>query len=272
MNLNLSEIIKKQHQLSVHPLFQGNSLKSIDDLHIFMEHHCYAVWDFMSLIKALQHHVCPSTECWVPTYWTRAGVARFVNEIVLHEESDIDIDGTGTITHHDLYVQAMLEVGASGRHFEAFIENVRNNGFDGGLEFSSVPAASVSFMNTTFEFIDSQEPHIIAGAFCFGRETLIPGMFKSLLSQLEITEHHAPKFYYYINRHIEVDGNNHGPMSKRIVEILCNNDPIKIHEAEQAALRALDARIRLWDEVYKIITDKDSKEKYSNIFLYQGNF
>ena len=102
MKLNISRIEERQAVLSAHPLFTGNSLKSLADLHIFMEHHVYAVWDFMSLIKSLQHHVCPSTECWVPTKWARAGVARLINEIVLGEESDVDMSGNGTITHHDL--------------------------------------------------------------------------------------------------------------------------------------------------------------------------
>lgn len=270
MKLNLSKITDKQQQLNAHPLFAGNSLKSLSDLHIFMEHHSYAVWDFMSLIKALQHHVCPSTECWVPTKWTRAGLARIINGIVLGEESDVDISGHGSITHHDLYVQSMLEIGANGRNFEAFIERVRANGFFDSLENSAVPPASASFMRTTFGFIETKEPHIIAGAFAFGRETLIPGMFSSLLRQLNITKHDAPKFHYYLDRHIQLDGDEHGPQAVYMVETLCEHDPVKIHEAEQAALDALDARIRLWDAVYRIINDPDEAELYSSMFTTVG--
>jgi len=85
MKLNLDRIHERQARLSSHPLFTGDCLKTLDELHVFMEHHVYAVWDFMSLIKSLQHHVCPSTECWVPTPWTRAGIARIIKEIVLGE-------------------------------------------------------------------------------------------------------------------------------------------------------------------------------------------
>ena len=270
MKLNLDRIHERQARLSSHPLFSGDCLKTLDDLHIFMEHHVYAVWDFMSLIKALQHHVCPSTECWVPTRWTRAGLARIINEIVLGEESDIDMGGKGSITHHDLYAQAMLEVGANGRKFESFIERVRNLGFNDAMENAAVPPASASFMKTTFSFIHTREPHVIAGAFAFGRETLIPGMFQSLLNQMQITAHDAPKFHYYLKRHIDLDGDEHGPAAIYMVETLCEHDPVKIHEAEQAALMSLDARIRLWDRVHDIITDPDEMVLYSELFLQAG--
>jgi len=270
MKLNLEKIDERTKTLTSHPLFVGNSLKTLDDLHIFMEHHVYAVWDFMSLIKSLQHHVCPSTECWVPTKWTRAGLARIINEIVLGEESDIDIGGQSSITHHDLYAQAMLEVGSNGRPFEEFIERVRNLGFNDAMENAHVPPASASFMKTTFGFIDTRKPHVIAGAFAFGREKLIPTMFDSLLKQMKFTEHDAPKFHYYLQRHIELDGDEHGPAAIYMVETLCDHDPVKIHEAEQAALDALDARVRLWDTVYKIINDPDEKFLYSELFLAEG--
>jgi hypothetical protein len=270
MKLNISRIEERQAVLSAHPLFTGNSLKSLADLHIFMEHHVYAVWDFMSLIKSLQHHVCPSTECWVPTKWARAGVARLINEIVLGEESDVDMSGNGTITHHDLYAQAMLEIGANGRNFEAFIERVRNYGFDEAMGNAQVPPASASFMRTTFSFIHTKKPHVIAGAFAFGRETLIPDMFTSLLNQMKVTEHDAPKFHYYLQRHIDIDGGEHGPSALHMVETLCEHDPVKIHEAEQAALSAIDARIRLWDKVYAIINDPDETALYSELFATAG--
>jgi len=270
MKLNLDRIHERQARLSSHPLFTGDSLKTLDELHVFMEHHVYAVWDFMSLIKSLQHHVCPSTECWVPTPWTRAGLARIINEIVLGEESDIDMGGHGSITHHDLYAQAMLEIGANGRNFESFIELVRSSGFDDAMENSHVPPASASFMRTTFSIIDSREPWKIAGAFAFGRETLIPGMFQSILDQMQITAHDAPKFHYYLKRHIDLDGDEHGPAAIYMVETLCEHDPVKIHEAEQAALMSLDARIRLWDRVHDIITDPDEMVLYSELFLQAG--
>ena len=260
MKLNLTKIQQRQAILYNHPLFVEKQIRDIDSLHIFMEHHVYAVWDFMCLLKSLQHHICPSTNIWVPNKWIRSGIARLINEIVLSEETDIDIEGKDSISHHDLYCQAMLEVGADGKDFEDFIESVRYEGFRNSVQEISIPYASKRFMEETFSFIETGEPHIIAAAFCFGRETLIPGMFNSIAESLNISKTDAPKFYYYLDRHIHLDGDEHGPASVRLIETLCENDPVHIHEAEQAALRAIDARIRLWDDVLNII--KNEKDEW----------
>lgn len=259
MKLPLGKIQRMQAQLEQHPLLNQNIIKDLDGIHIFMEHHVFAVWDFMSLIKSLQHHICPSTTCWVPKQKIRSGSARLINEIVLAEETDLDIDGVSSISHHDLYCQAMLEVGADANVIEEWVKAVEENGFHWGAEYCEVPKASLAFMRKTFNFINSGEPHIIAAAFCFGRETIIPKMFTRLAEQLNITKADCPKFHYYLERHIQVDGEEHGPASIALVEDLCDHDPVHIHEAEQAALEALEARIKLWDEVQRIIeTDKMS--------------
>jgi hypothetical protein len=263
MKLPLTKIKKLQEELNQHPLLVGNAIKDIDSLHIFMEHHVFAVWDFMSLIKSLQHHVCPSTKCWLPTRKIRGGSARLINEIVLGEESDIDLDGVSSISHHDLYCQAMLEVGADANIIEEWVEAVEEMGIYDAFEEVSVPAASLEFMKRTFEFIGSDEPHIIAGAFCFGRETIIPDMFTRIASQLNISTIDCPKFHYYLQRHIQIDGEEHGPASIALVEDLCDHDPVHIHEAEQAAVEALKARIKLWDSILDIIENKSDQYRHS---------
>lgn len=263
MKLPQTKILARKQKLYNHPLFTENIIKSLDELHIFMEHHVFAVWDFMSLIKTLQHHVCPSTTCWVPTRNIRSGAARLVNEIILAEESDIDVDGKSPISHHDLYCQAMLEVGADANQLEEFVENVRHLGFWDALESSAVPAAASYFMKKTFQFIESGEPHIVAAAFCFGRETIIPDMFTQLTKSLSLTKLDCPKFHHYLERHIQVDGEEHGPAAVELVESLCEHDPVHIHEAEQAALEAIDARIKLWDDVLAVIQNEGSAWRHN---------
>lgn len=253
MKLPLGKIKAKQAQLYAHPLLQGEVINSLDALHVFMEHHVFAVWDFMSLLKSLQHYICPSTTCWVPNRWIRSGAARLINEIVVAEETDIDMDGESSISHHDLYCQAMLEVGADPMALEDFVNCVTTDGVQYALENMSVPAPSLRFMTRTFEFIDSGEPHIIAAAFCFGRESIIPNMFQRVANQLSISKLDAPKFHYYLERHIELDGDKHGPAALHLVEALCEHDPVHIHEAEHAALEAIEARLRLWTEVEQLI-------------------
>lgn len=262
MKLPLSKIHALQQQLENHPLLNDNIINDLTSIQIFMEHHVFAVWDFMSLIKSLQHYVCPSTTCWVPRQKIRSGTARLINEIILSEETDIDINGIGSISHHDLYCQAMLEVGADANAIEKWVDSVTLHGFNFSLENCHVPTASAQFMQKTFDFIDSGEPHIIAGAFCFGRETVIPKMFIKLAEQLNITKMDCPKFHYYLERHIHIDGEEHGPASLAMVEDLCDHDPVHIHEAEQAAIRAILARIKLWDDVTEII--KTQKHLYEH--------
>lgn len=257
MKLPLGKIRALQAELNAHPLLNNNIIKDLDGIHIFMENHVFAVWDFMSLIKGLQHHVCPSTTCWVPRQKIRSGTARLINEIVLAEETDIDMDGESTISHHDLYCQAMLEMGADANLIEEWTDAVIATGFDFALENCVLPPAASEFMQTTFSFIDSGEPHIIAAAFCFGREDIIPSMFTKVVEQLAITKQDCPKFFYYLERHIQLDGEDHGPKAVAMVEDLCDHDPVHIHEAEQAALAAIRARIMFWDAVQKAIENKE---------------
>ena len=256
MRLSLTRINNLYKQLEEHPLLNDSVITDITGIQIFMENHVFAVWDFMSLIKSLQHYICPSTTCWVPTQTIRSGSARLINEIILGEETDIDIDGVSSISHHDLYCQAMLEIGANARGIESWVNNVSTQGFYGALDHCGVPTPAYKFMKTTFDFIDTEEPHVIAGAFCFGRETIIPKMFTRLAEQLNLTKQECPKFHYYLERHIQLDGEQHGPASIEMVEDLCNHDPVKIHEAEQAALRAIRARITFWDDVADIISNR----------------
>jgi hypothetical protein len=253
MKLPLGKIRALQAELNAHPLLNNNIIKDLNGLHIFMEHHVFAVWDFMSLIKGLQHYICPSTTCWIPRQKIRSGSARLVNQIVLAEETDIDMDGTSTISHHDLYCQAMLEVGADANLIEEWTEAVEHMGFHGALENCVVPPAASEFMQSTFKFIDTAESHVIAAAFCFGREDIIPQMFTNLTSQISITQQDCPKFFYYLQRHIDLDGDDHGPKAVALVEDLCDHDPVHIHEAEQAALAAIKARIKFWDNVQHIL-------------------
>ena len=82
---------------------------SLDRLRQFMQIHVFAVWDFMSLVKRLQNEVTCRRLPWLPPI--RAQVARFANEVVLGEESDVGPDGKAA-SHFELYLAAMDEVGA----------------------------------------------------------------------------------------------------------------------------------------------------------------
>lgn len=249
MKIPLDNIQLKETELFSHPLLSTNMIQTKADLCVFMEHHVYAVWDFMSLAKALQHRVCPSGDVWLPVQHTRDESARLINEIVLGEESDVDLGG-GSISHFDLYLQAMSEVGADTETVQKFIKSVEKKGIDWSLEHCDfVPESARKFMRSTFDFIASDEKHIIAAAFTWGREHVIPDMFKGILQQLNINSYTAKKFHYYLERHIELDGDDHGPAAMRLVENLCGENPLAYVEVERTAIDAINARIEFWNAV-----------------------
>ena len=248
MNMYLENVKDEQFVLANHPLLAKPTIQNREELRIFMESHVYAVWDFMSLLKSLQNAVVPTQVPWLPNERTRSPSARLINEIVMGEESDEGING-GSTSHFDLYCQSMREVGADTTGIETFLRTVAESGVDTALELAVVPIESRAFVRHTFDVIRSGKPHVIASVFCFSRETLITDMFSALLAQLKIKRNQAARFYYYLERHIEIDGDAHGPASLDLIRLLCDNDPTRVVEAEQAAIAAIHARIRLWDAV-----------------------
>lgn len=250
----LDRIKLLRKELASHPVYAA--VANRDDLQIFMQHHIFSVWDFMSLVKYLQNVVAPARSPWLPN--GDAMVRRFINDIVLEEESDEGLpleDGTPTyISHFELYMQAMEEVSAgSSAEIKAFTDAVSEKSLADALTSVTVPKAALAFMQSTFAFIDSGKPHVVAAAFALGREHIIPEMFRALLERMDVGKEDAAVFHYYLERHIHLDSDHHGPMSLRMLELLCENDPVKIAEAETAAIEAIEARIRFWDGVLQAL-------------------
>jgi hypothetical protein len=72
-------------------------------------------------------------------------------------------------------------------------------------------------------------------------------------------------FRYYLNRHIGLDGEEHGPMASRLMQSLCGSDEALWTVAERAATNALEARRQLWDGIYEILRGmKESRRLLSN--------
>lgn len=245
--LNPSEPDEPGHALDRHPVYAA--VRTLDDLRVFMAHHVFPVWDFMSLLKSLQHHIAPAGAPWRPR--GSPAVRFFINEIVLGEESDAglpDADGNPTYaSHFELYCDAMREIGADPGPALRFAEVAAHKGFEQALVLPEVPPAALAFMRDTFGFIATEKPHVIGAAFAFGREHVIPRMFRSLLQQFAVDRTQAPTFHYYLDRHIHLDGEHHGPLSSRMVDELVGTDPAKRIEAEAAAVAAVASRLRLWD-------------------------
>ncbi len=238
-------IDRAQWKLRQHPLTARQSIGCVEDLRVFMENHVYAVWDFMCLTKQLQQHLAPSGSTWAPTY--SASARRWINEIVLGEESDISIDGKTHLSHFESYVLAMKEIGMNTDWIEQWPGLVKSIGWSNAIQHPKVPLPAKYFMSETKKFVDSDKPWIICSALALGREDLLPEQFNSVLLQLEGAEIPSNIFKWYLARHVEVDTGEHGPAARKLLEELCDNDQTRHEEATNAALQAISAREKFWD-------------------------
>jgi Protein of unknown function (DUF3050) len=244
------QITKQRQDLVAHPLYA--ELDDLPRIRLFAKHHVFAVWDFMSLLKALQRAVTCVEIPWVPIGNPR--MRRFVNEIVLGEESDEDGQG-GHLSHFELYRDAMRACGADQGPIERFLDTLRTTGdWERALDTAAVPEFVQQFVRNTMEIALSGKPHCVAAAFFYGREDVIPDMFRGFVGNLHAAS--VPgldRFVYYIERHIAVDGDSHGPLARHMTTMLCENNRTYHREAVEVALRSLDARLALWDGVLEEI-------------------
>ena len=243
-----------QEELLNHSLYK--KLKTPEDLKTFMQHHVFAVWDFMSLLKSLQYDLTKVSTPWYPL--GNPEVRYLINEIVLAEETDVNMDGKRQ-SHFEMYLDAMKKSEASLDQINAFLNHIIH-GTDIFLVIavSEIPDSVKEFLRFTFETISEGKPHKIAAAFTFGREDLIPDMFTQIIGNIikNFPQEDLTLFKYYFDRHIELDGDEHGPMALKMIEELCGTDLMKWEEARQTAVTALKKRIILWNGIEKEINPK----------------
>jgi hypothetical protein len=244
-----SEIIQSfKTRLENHPVYEA--VATIDDLQCFMEHHVYSVWDFMSMIKYLQSVVAPTSYPWTPK--GDGSIRRFINELVLEEESD-ETENGGFSSHFELYHRAMSEIGANPEISAKFLGIVEHDGIETALKSEFIPAPSRTFTSTTFKFINANKAHEVAAALALGREHIIPCMFRSILGNIGVSDKQAPIFHFYLNRHIHLDEDFHAPLSLRLLNALCDGEQKKVDEAIAAANLAVTARLEFWDGVLEAL-------------------
>jgi len=229
-----------------HPIY--THVASVADLRRFMEDHVFAVWDFMSLLKRLQQDMTCIRVPWFPA--DNAKAARLINDIVIGEETDVGPDGS-YVSHLALYLGAMRDIGASTRQFEKFRSLVLI-GFPVEVALGRIgaPPHVQTFVAHTMALANSGSTEEVLAAFFYGREDIIPEMFRRLLDTLYGAKHNSDRlrhFIYYVDRHIELDGDSHGPMGRELLEDLLADSPNRVEQARRAACSSIEARIGLWN-------------------------
>lgn len=234
---------QRSTELKTHSIF--GCVRSRKDLRYLMSWHVFAVWDFMSLVKRLQYEFTTVTLPWTPP--ARPFAARLLNDIVMAEESDTTPEGLYA-SHFDLYLSAMREVGADTSQIEYFVDLVRSNiAVDVALRMVKAPEPVQKFVLSTIESATNGSVFEVLGSFLFGREDAIPQMFKTLLADWSVPQEETPIFVYYLQRHIELDGDSHGPAATRLVSELVQGNADSLQQIHRAGISAIEHRLALWD-------------------------
>ncbi len=251
--LSVKHAIQEQRKkLLNHPVYQ--ELNDISSIRIFMEYHVYAVWDFMLLLKDLQRGLTSVGEVWMPT--PNRSARRLINEIVFGEESDIDINGKPS-SHFEMYLDAMKQVGADVSPVNRLVHKcVEGHSLKSLMKYNvaEIERARLDFVRTSYDIIKQGKLHATAAAFTFGREDLIPDLFSEIIRDMnQRFGGELSAFVYYLDRHIELDADEHGPMAEEMIRELCGNDLQKWEDAKLASQQALEARLKLWDAILNSI-------------------
>ncbi len=256
VNAQLAPLIQK---IKNHTIYAA--IDSLESLRIWMEHHVFAVWDFVCLLKELHHRFVTTRAPWFPPKDPYS--AHLISRILIEEENDRTVDGQAHCSHFELYVQAMQALQADTQPMHYFLHRLKQGDIlIAAMESVGLSVAIQQFVLTTFSFFD-QESHILAAAFVYGREAITTAMFTPLVQQLQRSippyqQALIQPLLYYLHRHIELDHHEHFPQALKILHHLAGDDEKKWHEIAIHARLALQARLDFLDHVQSSIQLKST--------------
>ncbi|MET0402464.1 MAG: DUF3050 domain-containing protein [Cystobacter sp.] len=254
----LSAAAGPRQSLLRHPVYER--LSDLEALRSFMGAHVFAVWDFMSLLKTLQRQLTCVEVPWLPAADTEC--ARMINEIVLGEETD-EVRPGQYQSHFDLYREAMREVGAEDGAVLRFVESLRaGRSLEAAL--AHAPPEARPFVRHTLDSTRLR-PHEVAAAFLLGRESLLPSVFERILAAVRPLGAECSALRLYLERHIQLDGEEHGVRAEQLLRGLCGEDPERWREARASALSALHAREALWDGVLRALASEPTPRGLASV-------
>ena len=246
---NKKKLNDLKHKITAHPLFANK----LERKHIckFMESHIFAVWGFMSILKSLHKMITPNKLPWMPNKNTKNGLVNFVNEIILCEESDF-VEGIGYISHFEIYLLAMKNMGARTDQLDRLTSRMSEKGYhEKHLDDLNASDEVKNFLKHDLEVSMNGTLPEIVGAFTLGREKVIPNMFGYILPAIRKTS--ASSFLItYLERHIDIDGDRHGPLSMKLLSASCDKNQLPL--AYETAIESLELRLLVWDKIYEDIS------------------
>ena len=122
------------------------------------------------------------------------------------------------------------------------------------MKEAQAPESAAEFSSITWEIVETAPVHCQAAAFAFGREDLIPEMFDKVVKVNRATGNQLSAFVDYLERHIQVDSEEHTPMAMQMLADLCGDDTEKWRQCEEMVNAALAARTALWDGILTAIS------------------
>jgi len=119
-------------------------------------------------------------------------------------------------------------------------------------KFAHIPANTFEFVEHTMQVVEHGSTAEVGASFLFGREDPIPTMFQKLLSQFNKEKVPCDNLKLYLQRHIDVDEDSHGPMADLMLGKLCTTEE-KCEKALNVVKELIEMRVHLWDGIYSQI-------------------